>query len=62
LTKSGAAWDNNYIVEEPMKKNAVLILLYVGCLALSAAFFFARAGGSIWSSRNPVLLADDRPT
>ena len=50
------------IVEELMKKNTVLVLLYVGCLALSAAFFFARAGGGIWSSRTPILLADEKPT
>ncbi len=50
------------IVEELMKKNTVLVLLYVGCLALSAAFLFARAGGNISASRNPLLLADNKPT
>lgn len=45
-----------------MKKNAILILLYVGCLALSAVFFFARPGGGISSSRNPILLASGAPT
>lgn len=44
-----------------MKKNAILVLLYVGCLVATAAFFFARGGG-ISAARNPVLLADGKPT
>ncbi len=45
-----------------MKKNSVLILLYVGCMAVSAAMFYIAAGKGMSPARNPLLLASGEPT
>jgi hypothetical protein len=46
-----------------MKKNTLLVLLYVSCLAVSAgALYLLRVSGDKSATSNQLLIAMDEPT